>query len=168
MRFYCGAPKNCSLIGLIGEMAWIPSIVRRDIENVRLYNQIIKMPIDRLTRKIFQYEKYCEGKWYNNIKQIFNCLEEEDTLASNNVINIKFVKTKLMEMCKETWCQQLHSQFKLKNYMAMEPEFEVANHLRCNLKKSKRSLITQVCLGTLGLEVERGRYSKNSKNRENL
>ena len=35
-RFYCSLPKNCSLLALIGETAWTPSVVRCDLESPRL------------------------------------------------------------------------------------------------------------------------------------
>ena len=52
IRFYCWLPKNTSLTALTGEMGWIPGLVRRDVEVLHLYNQIIKMDIDRLLRTI--------------------------------------------------------------------------------------------------------------------
>ena len=46
IRYFCGLPKNCSILGMTGDMGWTPSMVQRDIENVRLYNQLIKMSED--------------------------------------------------------------------------------------------------------------------------
>ena len=70
-RFYCGLPKTCPIAGLNGELAWTPGVVRRDIETIRLYNQIIMMSEMRLTRKIFDFEIKHNGEWSKNAKEIF-------------------------------------------------------------------------------------------------
>ena len=46
IRFYSGLPKNAPILGLIGDMGLILGAVRRDVEVLRLYTQIMKMPAD--------------------------------------------------------------------------------------------------------------------------
>ena len=41
MRYYLGVPRSCPIAGLIGETGWVPGTVCRDVESIRLYNQII-------------------------------------------------------------------------------------------------------------------------------
>ena len=48
---------------------------------------------------------------------------------------------------------------KLHLYSKVKSDWGVASHVRCNLSKFKRSLITQLRLGMLGIEVEVGRYN---------
>ena len=49
---------------LNGESGWLPGPVRCDMEVLRLYNQVIKMPRGRLTRDILLYDRSCRGKGY--------------------------------------------------------------------------------------------------------
>ena len=57
IRYFCGLPKTSPMLALDSEMGWIPGVVRRDIETLRMYNQLVKLPNTRLTYKIFQYDK---------------------------------------------------------------------------------------------------------------
>ena len=57
IRFFSGLPKHTSLIGMEGDMGWTPGVVRRDVNSLRLYNQIIQMENTCLERKLFNYEK---------------------------------------------------------------------------------------------------------------
>ena len=50
IRYYCGLPRTTPVAGMMKEMSWILCVVRRDIENVRLYNQFIRMPPSCLNR----------------------------------------------------------------------------------------------------------------------
>ena len=45
-------------------MGWTPGVVRRDIKTLRLYNQVIKMNENRLTRLVFEEERAVDGQWY--------------------------------------------------------------------------------------------------------
>ena len=42
-RYYLGIPKTAPSIGVTNEMGWTPGVVRRDLEMVRLYNQLTSM-----------------------------------------------------------------------------------------------------------------------------
>ena len=92
IRYYCGLARGTPLIVLNGEMGWCPSIIRHDVETVRLYNQIVKMDDNRLTRMLFKYEKENVGLWYKNLRDICeasNCLSELESESSVKYCQIK-------------------------------------------------------------------------------
>ena len=49
VRYFAGLPKNSPILTLAGDIGWTPGIVCRDVEVLRLYNQIVQMPSHRLT-----------------------------------------------------------------------------------------------------------------------
>ena len=70
IRFYCGLPQSCPVSGMTGDMGWIPGVVQRDLEVLRIYNQFVKMSNDRLTHQVFEYDKLAElpNSWSLNAK----------------------------------------------------------------------------------------------------
>ena len=48
LRFYLGVHKTTSLLYLTGEAGWIPGIVKRDLNVIRVYNELVQMPSSRL------------------------------------------------------------------------------------------------------------------------
>ena len=50
-----------------GDMGWMPGVIRRDLEVLRLYNRIVKMGMDRLTQRIFEYDCLVQGPWFKNL-----------------------------------------------------------------------------------------------------
>ena len=49
IRFFCGLPKMTPIAGLTGDMGWVPSTIRRDLDMLQLFNQVTQMEPDRLT-----------------------------------------------------------------------------------------------------------------------
>ena len=84
---------------------------RRDIETVRLYNQIVRMSSDRLTRKVYDIVE--GGQWSGNLQHIVNTTENSENFKSRSVLNIRVTKIKLMEMYKTVWKQDVESKSKL-------------------------------------------------------
>ena len=158
IRYYCGLPRNVSILGMIGEIGWLPSIVRRDLESLRLYNQVVCMNDDRLTKKIFKYDRQCKGSWSQNIINICKCLDVTDSWENESPINIKFAKTELFKAYKRVWLNELVTKSKLHNLSKIKNEMSVSKHVAANLNKHKRSLISQIRLGSLPLQIELGRY----------
>ena len=159
IRFFCGLPRNTSLAVLNREMGWVPGVVRRDIEVIRLYNQIIKMDTDRITYKVFDYDiNLPKGCWSSNLRSIVRSICEMDNLQSHSKINITRCKQKLLADYQERLHEQISRQPKLRTYCKIAENVKVANHLNSNLSKLKRSLISRLRCGNLALNIETGRF----------
>ena len=160
IRFYCGLPKNTSLTALTGEMGWTPGLVRRDVEVLRLYNQIIKMDSDRLTRQVFEYDlNLPNGCWTSNLRSICTAIGEPDCIDNQRPVKIKESKQKLMQQYEMVWPQAVNDKPKLRIYAKITNGINVASHLKCNLSKKKRSLVSRLRCGNLQLSLEMGRYN---------
>ena len=161
IRFFCGLPRTTAIPALIGDMGWTANIVRRDLESIRMYNQIVKMDRGCITRKVFEYDcaSPC-GEWSANLKALalsINCdYEWENQLP----INLKHAEMVLKSMYEEVWRNKVLEKPKLRTYVQLKESICVENHLKVNLPKWKRSLISQLRCGCLSLAIETGRFTK--------
>ena len=64
MCYFLGVNKFTPIAALQGEMGWHPSIYGKYLCMLRLWNRLIKLPNDRLTKRIFNvhYERFSVNK----------------------------------------------------------------------------------------------------------
>ena len=160
-RFFLGLPKKAPLPGVVGETGWTPSIVRRDLEVLRLYNQIVKMTDDRLTKQVLNYDiNQGDGAWSDNVKSILMCIGKMEHWNSKSVVNIRDAQKSLMAMYEKSWLDQIASKPKLRSYRLFKNKFETEPYVWCNQDKWKRSLLSRLRCGVSNLSLESGRFKK--------
>ena len=89
IRYYLGVPRTSPIAGIEGMMGWTPGIVRRDLESLCFYNQVIKLPDTRLPKILYDMDKAHNGLWSNNIENIAKCAGAHDEWLRNEQISIK-------------------------------------------------------------------------------
>ena len=143
-------------------MGWLPSVVRHDIESLRLYNQFCKMPDWHLTKQIIIYmfnkSEMQHGSWSQNL-YICESINELDKFGNNECINIREAQNRLIAMYILTWHEKVNSQGKLSNFSVLNLDMETSPHLLSNVDKYSRSLCSQLRLGCLPIEIETGGYT---------
>ena len=133
-------------------MGWTPSLVLRDLETLRMYNQIMKMEPSRLTRRVFEYDLKCKGRWSSNLKSLLESLGCVNNLwLWNETVHIGNAKAKLLKMFEEAWLHQAREKPKLRTYVQFKTEFRAEDHLKVNLTKGRRSLLCRLRCGVLNL-----------------
>ena len=146
LRFYSGILRGTTHLSLIRDSEWVPGIVRHDINSLRLYNELIRMPSDRLTCQIFEFD--CQdkkmGSSSKNIRSIYNSIGKLDNWYENQTLNIKVASKKLLSMYEAVWLIELGSKSKLQLHSNMKTSLSVSCHLTANLKKSECALISQI------------------------
>ena len=160
MRFYCGVPKTAANISIQSEMNWLPGVVRRDVETIRLYNQLINMPPTCLNRKLFmdERERCPKNSWSTNVRNLCYAtgyMEEWDNLRT---IPEKELKNKLSSMYNEVLVKMLQQKPKLRTYVQIKKDVEAESYLKVNMNKNSRSLICQLRTGCLPIALEVGRF----------
>ena len=158
IHFFCGLPKKTPILGLLGDMGWTPGVVRRDLDALRLYNQIVRMPHNRLTRLVMDHDAADgSGDWTSNIGDILKSIGKTDCWESKTAVSIDFAKKELLRMYEQTWLEEVSEKPKLRTYKDIKWKYEAEPHLKIALPKWKHSLISQLRLGVLGIELEKGR-----------
>ena len=57
IRMFLGVHRFAPISAITGDMGWVPSKIRRFVNMFRFWNRLIKMNDNRLTKKIFQWDK---------------------------------------------------------------------------------------------------------------
>ena len=128
------------------------------MEIMRLWNRLIKLPENRLPRKVFSIEFEKQKSWCKTIKSIFeqsNMLD--DFNAKNNIDLFNFNQTQLL-IFKDNFTESLPKQDKLRNYAMYKFSFDAEPYVLKHLSRNKRSLFAQIRTGVLPLRVETGRF----------
>ena len=55
LRYYLGVHKFCPILALTGDVGWLTPRLSRYICRIRLWNRLISMDDQRLTKKIFYW-----------------------------------------------------------------------------------------------------------------
>ena len=158
-RFYLGLPKNATLLGIIGEMGWCPGVVRRDIEVLRLFNTICGQDDSRLTKRLLKYDKNRNGLWSQNVNAICETLERPESWEQLYPVNLQRAKEVLLVNYQDTWRSELSSKPKLELLSKIRNDISTGFHVTSRLNKGQRSLISQIKLGCLPLQIEVGHFS---------
>jgi len=159
IRYFFGVHRFAANHAIEGDMGWVPPSVRRLVSVIRLWNRLIDMPQDRLTRKIFDWDySVCKNNWSFEVKKI---LENCNLLYMYNECSIcdtVIVKDKLMEQYVEKWETERGQKLKLRTYNMYKWGYCVEDYVSMNIDKYTRSLIAQSRFGILPLQIEVGRY----------
>jgi hypothetical protein len=71
IRVFLGVHCYAPVLALNGDCGWKYSIVRRKTQAVRFWNRLQLLDNNRLTKKIFLFEKHNELGWAAQMKEIF-------------------------------------------------------------------------------------------------
>ncbi len=73
LRLFLGVHKFAPNLLINADMGWIPSKIRRHTEILRMWNRLVKMEDNRLTKKVFFWDKtFSQFSWCSDIHNIFN------------------------------------------------------------------------------------------------
>ena len=141
-HYYLGLPKKTPLMGLIGDMGWVPGVVCHDLETLHLYNQLVKMDPDRLTRKVYEQDRsqFHTNSWLRNVRNICATIGCLDRWNDNQTINIKIALERLLKQYELTWHEECAKKVKLANYCQFKQHLGVEPYVKVNLPKGKDAL----------------------------
>ena len=137
------------------------ALILRDLYTLRFYNQICKMENNHLTKQVYLFDKQmlARGSWCQNARNLCESIGCLGNWERNEIVNIKEAKCKLLIMNKLAWTEGVKKKRKLTYFSNLNGNMEASPHLGCFLSKAKRSLISQIPLGCLPLEVETARFT---------
>ena len=163
MRFFLGVHKFAPLVGIIGDMGWIPNEIEIKIEMIRIWNRMILMDDDRVNKTIFLYDYNLKSRnWSSNICEVFREINMENCFNNLQVCNLHAAKEKLIELYCTNWENKLSNQAKLRTYKSFKKEFYAEKYVELNLSRCERAKMAQLRLGILPLRIETGRFRRES------
>ena len=158
-RYFLGVHNKTPLLSLFGDMGWTDPRDRRHLDMLRLWNRLIKMDNNRLTKKIFEWDKGLQNSgWNSEIKQIFQSLDCLNCFENSNTIDIKYAENKLKENSLNKWLVDVQHKPKLRTYVLFKDDLKTEDYVKYCTNREQRSLLAQFRFGTLQLNIELGRF----------
>lgn len=159
LRTYLGVHNFAPNIGLNGDCGWTASIVRRKTNAVRFWNRLQKMPTERLTKRVFIWDK-CQITmgWASDMRILFNEIGLTDVYDNNQGVAVHNVWSLLHEKFCLNWSQELSKYPKLRTYILFKNTYSVEPYVIKILSRKRRSIMSKLRLGILPLEIETGRW----------
>ena len=113
---------------------------------------------ERLTKILFNYEYDHNGVWCQSVKKIFKELNLEILYETKQFCDLKICEQILGEKYKEEWKTLANKKSKLKLYLNIKKEFGLENHVKLNLSRNERSVLSQLRCSILPIQIEIGRF----------
>ena len=160
MRYFLGVNRFTPMLGLEGEMGWLPPKYRRDIDMIRYYNRVCRMGEDRLPKQIMKYQIQHNSPWIGKLNDILERVDHNINMIDMVPTNLKAFKIKIEDNWHQTWRYMADDKPKLRTYMKWKECPVPELYTTSKLPKYHRSLITKLALGVLPIRIETGRYEK--------
>ena len=125
------------------------------------------MDNERLTKILFNYEHEHNGVWCQAVNKIFRELNLEILYETKQQCDLKKCEQLLGEKYNEEWKKLANKKSKLKLYLNIKENFGVENHVKLNLSRNERSVLSQLRCSILPIQIELGRFN-NLKIEERL
>lgn len=164
-----GVHKYTPNLAVNGESGWTPSLIRRKNEMLRLWNRYVNMDSDRLTKKIFLWDRslFVDFGIKNCSYEINEIFTEcglprfvHDVSNLQTVISITHCKNKLLVKYKAEWLNEVQNKPKLRTFKLFKSEFCTEYYMNLPMTRSQRSLLSQFRCAVLPLRIETGRFQQ--------
>ena len=93
----------------------LQGVDRRVLDGIRFYNCMLKLPDNRLVKKVFETSKAQAGSWANDIKNWLVDLGLETNWNTQSEVNLELTKVKLWANRQEHWKKRSVLQIKTKD-----------------------------------------------------
>ena len=124
MRFFLGVHRFAPILGIQGDMGWIPSNIRWTISILRYWNRLLKMNENRLTKLVFLWKYNLQNNnWSAEVKRILNRVDMEYIFENLSICNTADLKQKQLEIFKNEWKANLLYKPKLRTYKLFKYTF---------------------------------------------
>ena len=118
MRFYLGVHRFAPILGVIGDIGWSSARVGQHINMVRLWNRLIEMDENRITKRIFMWDlSLAHNNWTVDIRQILRYVNLEHIYDNQSVCTISELRTLEITNCNNIWATEISNKPKLRTYI---------------------------------------------------
>ena len=158
LRCFLGIHKYVPSLAAQVDMGWIPGIIRRKCDMIRLWNRFINMSDDRINKKVFLWSKVQNSPWAAEIHAVFEEADFQYIYRNNLSCSITKIRKKLFVGFNEKWLNDIMLKPKLRTYVQIKHNYETELYVKTNLARNQRSLIAQLRMGILPRALEVGRF----------
>ena len=163
IRYFLGVHKFAPMAAASGDTGWEPCEVRWKICIARLWNRLIDMNDNRLTKKVFNWDIQQNGPWAEDMHDMLSEHGLEEVFLRQEKVNIGILKDRLIEKIKTSWAEEIGNKPKLRSYREFKFDYKTEKYVLFNLSKKQRSLCAQTRGGILPLHLETGRFAGSAE-----
>ena len=157
IRLYLGVHRFTPNKAVNADMGWTSCRVRRYICMLRLWNRLVVMSANRITRKIFDWDRIRNG-WCTDIKKILNSIGLGDSFDNCDPIDIMHARDELHELQCISWSNEVQNIPKLRTYIKFKQDYAREHYVVAINNRGHRSALAQFRCGVLPLSIETGRF----------
>ena len=71
MRYFLGVHRFTPILAMVGDTGWLPSVYRRWLAMLHLWNRLTSMDDNRLTKQVFLYDlEKCNNNWSKGVRTV--------------------------------------------------------------------------------------------------
>ena len=107
---------------------------------VALWNRLIRMPENRVAKKIFNWDVSIKGAWASAMEDTFLRTGLQDSFQNCRIVNISMVKELLNSIYQNKWSQDILHKPKLRTFVMMKSYYACEKYVCAPLTKRQRSL----------------------------
>ena len=143
-----------------GEIGWLLPKYRYYKSCLRLWNRIVKMDNNCLTKCIFEsdLQSFSAKSWSMCIYNIFSQLNMTEYFHNLEEVNVKCMDDYLFDLMHNYWCSEVATKPKLRTFTLIKENVIKSKYVTLPGPKYKRAIVAQLRIGILPLEIETGRY----------
>ena len=166
MRYFLGVHKNAPIHAIQADMGWTSVKYQYYLCVVRFWNRLVKMQNDRLTKRVGEYLliHLNDSNWISRLYDILEKVKKTDYILEGREIDLFEIKYQFSDLMHEEWSSSVGYKPKLRNYTKFKQELYVEDYVKVNICRMQRSLIAQLRMGILPLNIETGRYFRKPLN----
>ena len=142
-----------------GDLGWLYVRYIRYKCMVNYWNRLVKMSDNRLTKRVFIYDRERNrDTWSSDMRIVYLLLGMDDIFDSITVCNKINVADELSRINNIHWHNEIQNKPKLRTYVLFKNNVNIESYVKKHMQKRTRSCFAQFRLGILPLHIETGRY----------
>ena len=166
MRSFLGVTKATPVVGMYGELGWLPPSYRHQISCVKLWHRLCLLEEERVTCRVADWDYLFNSKrrsgWNHDIKDILTRCNLQNIYESRDVSNlsesrlIQLTKDVLMNDFVTEWKRSISDYSRMDIYCGIKSKYEMEIYISSCVIRFYRSTTAKLRLGVFPLKVETG------------
>ena len=172
-RCFLGLPKHATSAGVLAEISWPEPVCRAQIRMIRQYFRILKMEDDRLTKKIYFWDKAVSVQrniqtWSSEVRTILydhnqgHIFEPENNFCAQSII--KKLKESMIVKQAVNLKQICLEKPKLRTFVQFKDFVTIPSYISKPMSFIVRKYLALTRLSNLSIRIETGRYERPKLN----
>ena len=157
-RIFLGVNKYTPILSIQADIGWKLCKTRIIISMLKYWNRLLNMENNRICKQVFLWDYGIQNdNWSSFILGICETLNLE-MFENLSQFDLDHCMYKLTVQDNIDWKESVNTKPKLRIYKLIKSKIETECYVRFNLSSKERSMLAQLRMGVLPINIETGRY----------